>query len=230
MFWRQWSQCLICQRWPTLSVCPDCHARHARIETRCALCAQVMRTHGQSCDGNFSWSQAGARVDYKAPFDGWVKQLKFAGEWTLARDMARLMRESDDINALLKQADWILPVPVSSLRLRERGYSQAAVLARQWCGRDRRLQVHWLQKWQHTAAQARANRATRWQQLQGTMGLDPGVSGRLRGARVLLVDDVLTTGATLEVATSCLLTEGARQVDVAVFARTPSALHLPNHV
>ncbi len=126
--------------------------------------------------------------------------------------------------------DWVLPVPISRQRLSERGYGQAAWLARQWCGHDRRLQVNWLQKWQHTCAQARADRDTRWAQLQGTMGLRPGVHAHVRGTRVLLVDDVMTTGATLEVATQSLLEAGAHRVDVAVFARTPAALHSPHHV
>lgn len=230
MFWRHWSQCLICQRWPTPSVCPTCHPLYARLLPRCSLCAQSMQGHGPQCTERFSWSQASARVSYEAPFDGWVKRLKFAGEWTLAREMAQLMRESDDAQMLLEAADWVVPVPVSRERLRERGFSQAAWLARQWCGRDRRLQVHWLQKWQHTTAQARADRATRCQQLRGTMGLLPESLGRLRGARVLLVDDVMTTGATLEVATQCLLAAGVKAVDVAVFARTPAALHSQDHV
>jgi ComF family protein len=230
MFWRHWSQCLICQRWPTLSVCPDCHERHARIEPRCASCAQILSGHAGQCDELFSWDQASARVNYSAPFDGWVKRLKFTGEWTLAREMAQLMRECPSTQALLDAADWVLPVPVSPQRLRERGYNQAAWLARQWCGRERRLQVHWLQKVQHTTAQARADRATRWQHLQGTMGLRPEAVRRVRGTRVLLIDDVMTTGATLEVATELLRQAGARQVDVAVFARTPLALHSGDHV
>ncbi len=230
MFWHHWSQCQICQRWPTLSICPDCHARHAPLQPRCERCAQPLLGHGATCEGHFAWTQASARVDYAAPFDGWVKRLKFAGEWTLAREMAQLMRECPRAQALLSEADWVLPVPISRQRLQERGYSQAAWLARQWCGRDPRLQVHWLHKWQHTPAQARTDRATRWRQLQGTMALGPDGVPRVRGARVLLVDDVLTTGATLDVASQCLLAAGAREVHVAVFARTPAGLHSGDHV
>ncbi len=230
MFWRHWSQCQICQRWPTPSVCPDCHDRHARLQARCPHCAQALQAHGPQCDTRFSWGQASARVDYVAPFDAWVKRLKFAGEWRLAREMGELMRECASAQALLSAADWVLPVPISPQRLRERGYGQAAWLARQWCGRDRRLQLNWLQKKQHTPAQARADRETRWAQLQGSMGLLPGAYPHLRGARVLLVDDVMTTGATLDVAAQCVWAAGALEVNVAVFARTPAALHSGHHV
>lgn len=230
MFWHHWSQCQICQRWPTRSICADCHERHARLQARCPRCAQPVQGHGPACEGPFSWTQVSARVDYVAPFDAWVKRLKFSGEWWLALEMANLMRECDHAQTLLASADWVLPIPISRQRLMERGYSQAAWLARQWCGRDPRLKVHWLQKWQHTPAQARADRATRWHQLQGTMGLAPDATSRVRGARVLVVDDVLTTGATLQVATQCLLAAGASQIDVAVFARTPAALHSRDHV
>jgi ComF family protein len=160
-------------------------------------------------------------VDYQFPVDRWVKRLKFSGDWSLASDMARLMRESPELERMRGQADWIIPVPVSRQRLIERGYNQAAWLARQWCGRDTRLNVHWLIKTRHTPAQAQAHRAQRLSHLRDSMALRAQALTALQGARVLLIDDVLTTGATLTAASACVLQAGAAQVDVAVFARTP---------
>jgi ComF family protein len=161
--------------------------------------------------------------------DQWVKRLKFSGDWALAIDMARLMRESPELEHQRKQADWILPMPVSRERLIERGYNQAAWLAKQWCGRDHRLKVHWLVKIRHTGAQAQAHRAQRVSHLQGSMALNENAWAAMRGAQVLLVDDVMTTGATLEVASACVLQAGATRVDVAVFARTPPTLDATRH-
>jgi ComF family protein len=231
-FWKNWSQCKVCRRWPTATLCQDCQERHAKWVSRCPHCAQDLHQGGaggtHQCAQPHLWTQASARVDYAFPFDGWVKRMKFAGDWTLAALMGRLMRDDPASQRLLDAADWVLPLPLSVQRLRERGYNQAAQLARHWCGRDPRLKLTWLVKTQHTPAQAQAQREQRWRQLQGSMRLTARATQHVRGRRVLLVDDVMTTGATLDVASSCVLDAGARQVDVAVFARTPAALQALN--
>ncbi|MDI9331043.1 MAG: phosphoribosyltransferase family protein [Alphaproteobacteria bacterium] len=225
-----WSQCLICQRWPTATLCAACHDKHAAWVPRCPSCALPLTESTQDgghagCLAGVLWRQATARVDYTAPFDVWVKRLKFAADVVLTRPMAELMRECPVAQAALRDADWVMPMPVSKERLRDRGYNQAACLARQWCGRDARLRVDWLIKHRHTPSQAQASREQRLGQLQGSMALHIAAMGPIRGSRVLLVDDVMTTGATLDTAAQCLLQAGASRVDVAVFARTPSALH-----
>ncbi|MEY2620895.1 MAG: hypothetical protein RIT26_715 [Pseudomonadota bacterium] len=220
-----WSQCLICRRWPVPTLCPDCRQRHTALLPRCPHCALALppgrlQCNHDDCRRDLGWHTACARVDYVLPFDGWIRRLKFAGDWALARTMGQLMRECPLAQSLWQQADWIVPMPVSGQRLRERGYNQAAWLARQWGGRDRRLRMGGLVKCRHTPAQAQNGRERRWAQLQGSMQLTLPVQD-VKGARVLLVDDVMTTGATLSVATECVLQAGARRVDVAVFARTP---------
>lgn len=227
----KWSQCLICRRWPVPTLCNECRLRHTALVPRCPHCALALPPGASQClqadcRRDPGWHTACARVDYTPPFDGWIRRLKFADDWALARTMGQLMRECPLAQSLCNQADFILPMPVSAQRLRERGYNQAAWLARQWCGRDRRMRLNWLTKGLHTPAQAQADREQRWAQLQGSMQWS-ATGQDVKGARVLLVDDVMTTGATLQVATGCVLQAGASRVDVAVFARTPPkpALH-----
>ena len=167
-------------------------------------------------------------MDYGSPCDDWIKRLKFGGDWLQARELARLLGESRHATRLKRQADWILPMPVSEVRLRERGYNQAALLAQHWSPQDPRVQVAWLLKHRHTPAQAMADRAARWQQVEGSLSLNPNTpSSAIRGARVVVIDDVMTTGASLDVASRCLLAAGAARVDVVVFARTPAIAPTP---
>ncbi len=230
MSWRHWSTCKVCRRWPTAILCPACRQRWDQPILRCSHCADHAHATdpaGHACPLNprHLWREAAARMDYATPCDQWIKRLKFGADWTQARDLARLLNECAPAQRLRAQADLILPMPISDTRLRERGYNQAALLARHWCGRDPRLHIDWLIKHRHTPAQAQADRAQRLQQLEGTLSWGaPTRLHKLRGARVLLVDDVMTTGATLDIASSVLLQTGVAQVDVVVFARTPSPL------
>lgn len=227
MSWLNWTTCKVCLRWPNPVLCTGCRRRWGQLAMRCPYCAEPIHPNhaGQNdCRHPHHWTEAAARMDYGPPCDEWIKRLKFGGDWTQARDLARLLDECDHARHLRAQANLILPVPVSDQRLRERGYNQAALLARHWCGTDPRLRIDWLRKHRHTPAQAMAHRAQRLQQLQGTLGWSASTQARvLRGARVLLIDDVMTTGATLDVATRFLLQAGAARVDVAVFARTPGS-------
>ena len=211
---------------PTL--CDACRQRHASLVLRCAHCAlplgkpQLATKSAHTCDQSHAWQQAAARINYEPPMDQWIKRLKFAGDWTVAEVMGHLMKDCRMAETLRKRADWILPLPLSPSRLRARGYNQSAWFAKQWCGRDARLKPDWLVKVRETAPQAQTDRATRLTHLEGSMTVDPSHHPALQGARVLLVDDVMTTGATLDVATRCVLAAGALSVDVAVFARTPA--------
>ena len=211
---------------PTL--CEACRERHASLVDRCAHCAlplhtpQPMAGSTHVCAVRHAWQQAVARVDYEPPMDQWIKRLKFAGDWAVAEIMGYLMKDCAMAESLRQRVDWILPLPLSPSRLRARGYNQSAWFAKQWCGRDKRLKVNWLVKARDTAPQAQADRATRLTHLEGSMRIASAHHNAMQGASVLLVDDVMTTGATLDVAARCVLAAGAAQVHVAVFARTPS--------
>ena len=96
MIWRSWSTCQICRRWPMPTLCEVCRRRHAALVPRCPHCAQQVGPGGEgwpnphTCARDFAWHQAAARTDYVPPMDLWMKRLKFAGDWPLAREMGRL--------------------------------------------------------------------------------------------------------------------------------------------
>ena len=121
---------------------------------------------------------------------------------------------------LLADADLIVPVPLHWTRLFSRRYNQSALLA-QWVGREAGIGVatDLLVRRRRTPSQGGLSPAARRRNTAGAFVVRKGQASRIAGARVLLVDDVLTTGATAEASGRALLDGGARAVDVLTLTR-----------
>ncbi|HET9645499.1 MAG TPA: phosphoribosyltransferase family protein [Burkholderiaceae bacterium] len=164
-----------------------------------------------------------AALDYGFPWDGLVAGLKFHGQIELAPTLARLLSEAVVSAGIEPAARLIVPVPLSQLRLRKRGYNQAWELARRiarWHGAS--ADPHLLQRIRDTAHQLELPEADRAANVRDAFLVEPRHAQRVRGRDVALVDDVMTTGATTSEAARALLAAGATQVEVWVLARTPT--------
>lgn len=145
-----------------------------------------------------------------------VHRLKYGDRLDLASPMARLMAQAAP--DLLREADLIVPVPLHLFRLWRRRFNQSALLARRLgdaSGRPVHLEA--LLRVRPTASQVDLSRAERQANVSGAFKLRSGES--VVGRRVLLVDDVLTTGATLDACARVLRRAGASAVDALTFAR-----------
>ena len=121
---------------------------------------------------------------------------------------------------LAADADLVVPVPLHRWRLFRRRYNQAALLAKAVAGAaGLPCAPDLLARVRATKSQGRMSRSARRANVRGAFALASRQRDRVAGARVLLVDDVLTTGATVEAATRCLLRAGAAAVDVLTLAR-----------
>ena len=145
--------------------------------------------------------------------------LKFGGRRALAAPLGDLAAEQCGA-ALPDGIDAVIPVPLARERERERGFNQAALLARRI---GRRLEVPmrrgWLARIRSTRPQSDLSAAERRANVRGAFRASPLVAGR----HLLLVDDVLTTGATLEACARALSAAGARRVGALTVARVVHA-------
>lgn len=146
-----------------------------------------------------------------------VHRLKYGDRLDLGRTMARMMVSSGQ--ELLGEADLVVPVPLHFVRLWRRRFNQAAILAR-GVGRigGRPCDVHALARIKATRPQVGLTRNQRAENLQGAFRVPEAAKSRLQGRRVLLVDDVATTGSTGNAAARALLRGGAASVDLLTFA------------
>jgi predicted amidophosphoribosyltransferase len=139
----------------------------------------------------------------------------------MARRMAAIRLPED----VTREARVVAPVPTTAIRLRERGYNQAEVLARVFARETGRTVICTLERSAVArAARSPCNPLLAWLTWRVLSGRSPGRTDDIAGEHLLLVDDVLTTGATVTACTEALVDAGARCVSVITFARAMGRL------
>lgn len=160
-------------------------------------------------------------MDYAHPWDQLIARFKFNAALDLSNALADLMAQTHRASGLALP-DCVLPVPLSPQRLRERGYNQAWELARRL---GPRLQVpadaRWLFRVKDTPHQLAFPPAKRAANVRGAFAVEPRRLSELRGKRIVVIDDVMTTAATANEVAAVLRQAGATQVHFWVIARTP---------
>jgi ComF family protein len=167
--------------------------------------------------------------DYSGALRGIIQSLKYEGRRTLARPLARLMRDAGA--DVLADADCLVPVPLHPLRHARRGFNQAGDLAR---ALDLRV-VQALWRRRATVSQTGLTAAGRRRNVSGAFRLSPLMTRRsldshICGRIVVLVDDVRTTGATLEACASVLRDAGAHEVRALTAASRAIRLETTPHL
>lgn len=168
-----------------------------------------------------------AAASYGYPWDRLIAAFKFHAALDLTEALVRLLMQaralrSHDTPTLL------LPVPLSRQRLQERGYNQAWELARRLARRfDCEADADLLLRIKDTPHQLALPPDRRAANVRGAFAIEPRRLRELRGRRVTVVDDVMTSAATAAEVSRVVLAAGAERVDVWVIARTPRAVEAP---
>lgn len=217
----------------TRMVCRRCLSQLRRVPSpTCDRCGAPRRVTGRSndaCPECVEWPallvHARSACLLLAPADRIIHQLKYRGWPGLARPMGERMA-AVRLPALARNAGICVPVPTTARRRRERGYNQAALLCEAFARASGRRVVHALFRQSGQGTQTSLQPVARRANVAGAFGLCERTKPALRGRDVLLVDDVLTTGATAVACARVLETAGVRNVNLVTWARAIDARRL----
>jgi len=207
-----WSEIRLIER-PFCSVCGRPHDKAAGFAERenfpCAECTEIKRK---------PYGRMYAATVYDGVAQDAIALFKYGSRQLLAGPLAALMAEFAEREIDLTRYDAIVPVPLHRARRRERGFNQSEELARDLSERFPFLRVHnALVRVRETPQQTRLRYDERRRNIKGAFAV--GQDGDCRGKTLLVVDDVITTGATAEECARTLRRGGAKQVDVLAVAR-----------
>ena len=235
---RRFGRALADLLWPP--VCAHCRAATEGPDALCAQCwgrlALIERPFCERLGTPFALDIGGMllspgaianppafdRARAVARYDDIARALthrhKYGDEIHLAPTLGRMMARAG--SELIADADVIVPIPLHRIRLWTRRYNQAALLARVVADQaGKPLLVDGLVRRKHTPPQVGLSRTARAANMTGAFRILPDKAPLIEGRRVLLIDDVLTTGATANAAARVLRRAGATGIDVLTFAR-----------
>ncbi|HET8871647.1 MAG TPA: phosphoribosyltransferase family protein [Aquabacterium sp.] len=228
------SACRWCGTWQAQGVCHDCLHAFSQTGSRCLRCglrlsADSLERICSSClDYPPELDNVVVGVDFVPPWSEMVSALKFRADLAAAQVLADKLSQAVLAtldSTVLPYPDLIVPIPLSVSRWHERGYNQAWLLAQRVAtnlGWKNRLHHATLIRNGDTGRLMQMKRDEREARIRGAFSVDSAQAHRVRGQHVVLVDDVMTTGATANAAARALYRAGAASVTGWFATRTPA--------
>lgn len=205
---------------PGERLCGDCHAKINFIKGKhCLICGVPMQGSADHCSACLSMPRLFTAVRNLAVYDGVIRDCIHALKYENNQGIGVVF--TDELAAMVAAAGWlpdlVMPVPLSRQRMAERGYNQAAVLARPLAARlDISYHPFGIERIRDTASQVGLSGEARRRNVSGAFKAVHEIVG---GQRVLLIDDVMTTGSTLEACAGALSDAGTAAVYCLTLAR-----------
>lgn len=205
-------------------LCATCSGRLDLIRSPLCLCCGTPfitgadHLCGDCLGGHFSFDLSRSLLLYRPPASDLIRSLKFGGNLScLATWQALIMREG--LLEAFAEPDLVVPVPLHTQRLRQRGFNQALVIAKGCLsGWRKKIAEELLVRHCPTQPQSELSGKERRANLKNVFSLTD--AGRVAGAKILLVDDVYTTGSTVDECSKTLRRAGAQRIEVFTLARS----------
>lgn len=210
------SDCLLCGAYSgNKNICSDCLSNLPYLpESRCRICANP--SAGNVCGSCLAkkpvFSRTLAIFSYEFPVDALIQALKYRGNLALASTFANMIVEAS-VN--FPKPDLIMPVPMHPARLRERGFNQAQEIAK-IVSRKTGIAMIECMKIRDTPSQT----SLPWKERERNVRNSFVLERKLDSHHVAIVDDVLTTGSTMNELSKMLLEKGAGEISAWVIARS----------
>ena len=203
-------------------LCADCSNRLPAMPAQCCPVCALPTPREEVCGAclkrppHFDATHALWRYDF--PIDKMVQSIKYSHRLASVDFFAQAMAELlENMFSTTSLPDIVLPVPLSAQRLRERGFNQSVEIARPLArALGLPLELHAVRRQRHTAPQAELP----WKERAKNIRQAFGCAADLTGKSLLVIDDVMTTGATLDELARLLKAHGAVRVENCVVART----------
>lgn len=224
------SSCALCGFSCNESVCPACKAQYFQHHPcRCLQCGvalsdttQTMPRCGDCLRQQHKFDATVVATDYIAPIDQLVHALKFGHRLALAPLFCRMLLDAIALRPEYAMPTLLTVVPLSAARLQTRGFNQALEIAKPLAqALAIPLVPSLISRSRNTQMQALLHPAERHNNMRHAFNMTPAAEKILHGQHVGVVDDVMTTGETLNEIAATLKGHGAARVTNFVFARTP---------
>ncbi|MEW5919815.1 MAG: ComF family protein [Bacillota bacterium] len=207
-------------------LCPRCAAELPWLINCCPRCARPVSLQGEDCphcrEHPLAFAHCCALGRYEGALREALHRFKYHGEKALAVPLGRLLAARLSTMPWISTVEMLVPVPLYPPRHRDRGYNQAALLAGT-VSRELGIPMQaMLQRTRDTKSQTGLNRRDRWENMNGAFCCSKIAACKgnsFRKAHLLLVDDILTSGATAHAASLVLQEAGLARISVAVIAR-----------
>lgn len=223
-------QCLMCRKSVQGAgyLCSDCFKKLNFItEPSCQKCGAPFPYEGMTgsdcfcmrCrNENILWQKGKAAFVYNEGIKQLILPLKYADQHNAVRFFVNSMKKYAD--SLITEADFIVPVPLHKKRLQQRKYNQSALLAWQLGKEAKKIVLPMaINKIKNTPPLGHFNKQDRQNILKNVFNINPKFKNMMQDKTVLLIDDVMTTGSTLNACSHILLDSGVKQINVLVIAK-----------
>jgi len=200
-------------------ICPDCESELETVfSDGCCFCGRPLETEGilcRTCRGKTYYTDGFfTACRYEGNIRNLIVNFKFNGRKYLGKILGKILAETF-LSKINENFDYIVPVPLSKKRLKERGYNQSYVLSKSVSEASGiEINAALLKRKKHTLPQTDLKRNQRFENIKEAFFADSKASNK----KILLIDDVATTGATVQSAVSALKRESAEKVTALVLA------------